>query len=264
MRAWMQLPTAQHGGHNMTRPRRRIAPVVAVTALMVGLGVSTTATANSVRPRAGAASTPSALRAHAAGSGAAPCTGVPGRRNKSNPLGLATPPGSDPLTGAQFFVAGPRHGSAASAIAQLLGIDKDTPVGVPLPSFSDSESWQTFLTTTVAQRLPSEPPGVRRNVALLEKIASEPAPMRVSAGLTGKPPSFISSFVHKLLCVNLTADPGSVPLIGTYFMHGALGGCSSTAQINAYMPLFKSRVDAFVKAVGSHAVILLLELDAIG
>lgn len=47
-------------------------------------------------------------------------------------------------------------------------------------------------------------------------------------------------------------------------MHSALGGCPSTAQIDAYMPLFKSRVDALVTAMGAHAVVLLLELDAIG
>ena len=233
----------------MTRLRRRIVPCAMVTAAMVSLGVSTGATATGARHRAAAA---------------AGCSGVAGPRIPANPLGLATAPGSDPLNGASFFVDGPKHGAAAGAIAQLLGIDTSVPVGQPLPSFSDRESWQAFLSTTVARKLPTEPASVQRDVTLLEKIAREPEPMRVSAGLIGKPPSFISSFVHKLLCVNRIADPGSVPLIGTYFMHSALGGCSSTAQINGYMPLFKSRVDAMVQAIGSRAVVLLLELDAIG
>src|ERR1035437_258500 len=60
----------------------------------------------------------------------------PAQRDESNPLDLPTPPGADPLTGANFFIPGPAHGSAAGGIAQLLGVNTKT-----LP---DSESWASF------------------------------------------------------------------------------------------------------------------------
>jgi endoglucanase len=244
------------GRTSMARVRRRIVSFAMVSvAVMAAWAVCTAATNASTGAQSGV---------KAAAASAAGCSGVAGPRDPSNPLGLSTPPGSDPLNGAPFFVDGPAHGAAAGAIAQLLGIDTSVPVGSQLPSFSNSESWQTFLTTTVAGKLPSEPAGVQRNVQLLEKIASEPEAMRVSAGTIGKGGAFISTFVHKLLCQNLLADPGSVPIISTYFMHSVLGGCASTAQINAYMPLFKSRINAMVAATGSHAVVYLLELDAVG
>lgn len=241
----------------MTQLRRRIAPfTVALTAASAIWGICTAATDASTGKRP--------VQTSARAAAPAGCAGIAGPRDPSNPLGLATPPGSDPLTGAPLFVDGPAHGAAAGAIAQLLGIDTGVPVGQPLPSFPDGESWQRFLTTTVASKLRTATAAVRRKVTLLEKIAREPEAMRVSAGATGKPPSAISAFVHKLLCQNLTADPGSVPIISTYFMHSVLGGCASTAQIDAYMPLFKARIDAMVSATGSHAVIYLLELDAVG
>src|SRR5947209_15723442 len=46
-----------------------------------------------------------------------------GTRDPANPLELSPAPGSDPLSGAHLFVDGPRHGVAAGAIAQLLGVD---------------------------------------------------------------------------------------------------------------------------------------------
>jgi hypothetical protein len=192
-----------------------------------------------------------------------PCTAPSGPRGRGNPLALRSPPGSDPLRGAPFFVDGPAHGAAAGAIARLIGIDSSVPVGAYLPSFADSESWQQFL-TTVASRLPREPPGIRRKVRLLEKIASQPEAQRVSAFSEGGSPSGVSAFVTKLLCHNLTADPGTVPIISTYFMHPVLGECSSTAQIDRYLPLFKRRIDAVVQATGEHPVVYLLELDAVG
>jgi hypothetical protein len=41
------------------------------------------------------------------------------QRDPSNPLALPTPPGADPLNGANFYVPGPRKGAAAGAIASL-------------------------------------------------------------------------------------------------------------------------------------------------
>jgi hypothetical protein len=173
------------------------------------------------------------------------CTPPSAPRDPANPLMSATaPPVSDPLAGASFFVDGPSHGAAAGEIARLLGIDSSTPIGNFLSAFPDDESWQQFLTTTVASRLPSEPAAIQSKVQMLEKIASEPEAQRISVFAEGGSPAGLSKFTTKLLCHNLTADPGTVPIITTYLMHPVLGGCASTAQIDAYMPLFESRVNA--------------------
>jgi endoglucanase len=196
--------------------------------------------------------------------GASGCAAPHTPRNPANPLGLPAAPGPDPLTGARFFVDGPTHGAAAGEIARLLGIDSNVPTGQYLPAFPDDESWQKFVTTTVARKLPSATASVRRKVELLEKIAREPEAQRVSAGAEGGSPADIATFVNKLLCHNLTADPGAIPIVSTYFMHGVLGGCASTAQINAYMPLFEQRINAMVAATGTRPIVYLLELDAVG
>lgn len=193
-----------------------------------------------------------------------PCTELSPTRNVANPLGLSSSPGPNPLHGAPFFVDGPAHGNAAGEIARLLGIDRSVPIGHYLPAFPDSESWKQFLSTTVARKLPSEPLAVRKEVALLEKMAVEPEAQRISVYSEGGSPGGIAAFTNKLLCHNLTADPGSIPVITTYFMHPALGGCSTSAQINAYMPLFRRRIDAIVQATGRRPVVYLLELDGTG
>src|SRR5947209_15498608 len=74
---------------------------------------------------------------HSSGpTGPADCGSYPSTRDPSNPLMLPHPPGANPLSGASFFVDGPRHGAAAGAIARLLGLDPD--------SFPDDYSWATF------------------------------------------------------------------------------------------------------------------------
>jgi endoglucanase len=186
----------------------------------------------------------------------------PAAPSPSNPLLLPAAPGSDPLQGANFFVDGPRHGLAAGQIARLLGIDASTPVGTALPSFVDSESYATFL-NTVNRLLPSNP-SAAHDVGLLEKIASEPEPNRFSSFSGGGSPAAIATQVAKVFCHNLTADPGSIPIITTYFLHATLGGCPSTSQIDAYDPLFHQRVDSMVQAVGNRPAVWLLEIDAIG
>lgn len=181
-------------------------------------------------------------------------SGYSGTRTPGNPLALKTAPGSNPLTGAQFFVDGPRHGSAAGAIAQLVGLNPD--------SYSDGVSWTTFE-GQVTRALRSHP-SASRDVQLLEKIASEPEAQRLSSYTDGGTPSGITAETEKLLCDNLTADPGSVMIIDTYFMRGTLKGRVTAGEIYDYMPLFKQRIDAMVNAIGNHPVLMLLEEDAVG
>jgi endoglucanase len=132
-----------------------------------------------------------------------------------------------------------------------------------LTSFPDSESWATFQ-TFVASQLPSEPASVQRDITLLEKIAQEPSAVRFSAYSDGGTPAGIYSQVRKLFCHNLTADPGSIPIISTYFLHAVLGGCSSTARIDAYAPTFKAQISALAKGVGDNPAVFVAEEDAVG
>jgi endoglucanase len=227
------------------------------------LATATVAAVGNASVGAASASVPVAT---AAGS---QCPGVSGPRNPSNPLGLATNPGVDPLHGAQFFVDGPSHGAAAGQIARLLGIDANVPVGHYLSAFQDNVSWQSFLTGTVDKKLPTVSKTNQTDIHLLEKIASEPEAQRISTASSDKgfapgTPGGIGAFTNKLFCGNFTADPGTVPIISTYLMHPVLGGCATTAQIQKYMPLFEQRVNAIVSATGDHAVVYLLELDAVG
>jgi endoglucanase len=220
----------------------------AITAVIV---ISTTAAARISPPKAHAAA-PSAC-----------ADPYPSTRDPSNPLMLRAAPGSNPLTGASFFVDGPRHGLAAGSIAHLLGIDTGTPIGTALSSFKDGDTWAGFQ-RLIASKLPSLSAGVRHQVGLLEKIATEPEPNRFSSYAGGGAPSAIASQVNKIFCHNLTADPNTIPIITTYFMHASLGGCPSPGQIRAYAPLLHERIDAMVNAVGNRPALWLLEIDAIG
>jgi hypothetical protein len=188
----------------------------------------------------------------------------PSARDPHNPLMLSpAPPASDPLRGASFFVDGPRHGSAAGAIAQLLGIDTGTVLGSALPSFVDAESWDVF-SRLIALHLPLVSPAVAYQVRMLEKIAAQPEAQRISLYSQGGTPVGIYSQTQKLFCHNFTADPGAIPIISTYFLHPKLGGCPSVAQMNAYWPQFKSLIDAMALGVGRRPAVFLLELDATG
>jgi endoglucanase len=217
--------------------------------LILGAGASAVVIGNSA-----AASSRPAWRAHAAQA----CAGSPGKRDPSNPLALPTPPGPDPLTGANFFVDGPRHGEAAGAIATLLGNDPT--------SYSDDVSWlrlQSAIDRRSADRR-ALAAGVRSKVQLLEKIAAQPEAQRFSAYSGGGGPGAILGQVNKILCRNMTADPGSVPIITTYFAHPALGGCASSGEIAAAMPTFRRRIDEMAAGTGNHPAVFLLELDALG
>jgi len=195
--------------------------------------------------------------AHAA---AASCTAPdPATRNPSNPLDLASAPGSDPLNGARFMVPGPGSGRAAGAIAQLLGID---PKSLP-----PTESWAEF-----SQDLQSGPlhaqlaadPALAKKVDELALIAGQPQAQRITSGSSGGAPSGIYKQTRKVLCSVDASDPGTIPIITTYFLHAALHACPSTRQIKAYMPRFKAQIDAMAEATGNHPIVYLLELDAIG
>jgi endoglucanase len=187
----------------------------------------------------------------------------PSARDPKNPLMLSpAPTGNNPLQGANFFVDGPAHGAAAGEIAKLLGIDTNIPTGSYLPAFKDDESWATFQ-QYVNRELPSHP-AVAGRIRELEKIAVQPEAQRFSTAAEGGTISGLQDFVRKLFCHNFTADPGTIPIITTYFLHPALHGCPTTSQIDAYMPLFKRRVNTVVRGTGNRPAVYLLELDAIG
>src|SRR5579884_1047917 len=92
-----------------------------------------------------------ALSAAGAGGATAPqgteCSAAPfsAPRDPANPLMLSKSPGADPLAGASFFVDGPKHGAAAGAIAQLLGLDPS--------SYPDDYSWAQFASKDIPRAL---------------------------------------------------------------------------------------------------------------
>ena len=196
--------------------------------------------------------------AHA--SGAPQCSQrYPARRDPANPLDLRRAPGADPLTGARFFVPGPAKGSAGRAIARLLGLNPDT--------MDVSESWASF-----SRRLAFGPlhnklvanPSLGRQIALLAKVAGQPEAQRISSYSWGGTPDGIFKQTEKVFCQNMTADRGSIPIISTYFLHATLGGSPTPAQMDAYAPLFRARVDAMTTAIGRRPAVMLLEIDGIG
>jgi hypothetical protein len=180
-------------------------------------------------------------------------------RDPTNPLDLATAPGANPLTGADFFVPGPAHGSAAGAIAQLLGIDPST-----LPS---DESWASFEQQLsfgpLADKLAANP-SLAKQVSELSMVAGQPEAQRISSYSWGGGPGAIFKQTEKVLCQNMAADPGSIPIFNTYFLHATLGGCPTPAQVRAYTPTFERRVDEMAEAIDRRPAVVLLELDAIG
>ena len=183
----------------------------------------------------------------------------PATRNASNPLLLPHAPGSDPLTGAHFFVDGPARGAAAGAIAGFLGVD---PASLPL-----SESWPSFqqtIETDAAYGKLSDNQGLAYAVAQLAKIAAEPQVQRISSYSDGGGPGAIFQQTETILCQNLAADPGSIPILNTYFLHPVLGGCPTRARLSAAGPAFRRRVDELAAAVDLRPVVFLLETDALG
>jgi endoglucanase len=183
----------------------------------------------------------------------------PAQRDASNPLDLPVAPGSNPLNGARFFVPGPAKGSAAGAIAELLGLN---PLDLPV-----DESWAEFQQQLafgpLATKLAADP-ALAHQVAMLSKIASQPEAQRLSSYSWGGGPGGIFKQAQKILCSNMAADPDTVPIFNTYFLHPTLGGCPTPAQVRAYNPVFQRRVDEMAAAIDRRPAVFLLELDALG
>jgi endoglucanase len=165
---------------------------------------------------------------------------------------------SAPLRGANLFVDGPAHGIAARAIEQLLHID---PTGFP-----DSYPWSKFQASLdhgpLASRLTGHP-GLSKQVQELDKIAQEPETNRFSLYSGGGGPGAVLSQVQDFMCSRLTADPGSVPMISTFFLYQA-GYCETTAEIVSHRATFERQIDELAQGIGRHPAILFLEEDAIG
>jgi endoglucanase len=184
----------------------------------------------------------------------------PATRDPSNPLALPIPPGANPLHGANFFIDGPAHGAAAGAIAELLGLNPK--------NFPDTYSWAQFKNDLdngrYAARVAADP-ALAYKVHNLEKIASQPAANRFSAFSQGGSPHGIYSQAIKIFCHNMQADPGSVPILTTYFLHPATPDhCPPPSMLRAAQPLFKQRIDAMARATGNRPAVYLVELDGIG
>jgi endoglucanase len=205
---------------------------------------------------AGPASAAHRARAHAAD--AQRCADpYPATRDPRNPLDLAIASGANPLTGARFYVPGPAHGAAASAIAQLVGLN---PANIP-----SDESWASFQQDLTSGPLSGQMSGsLAYKVRELSIIASQPESQRLSIYSGGGGPGAIFLQVEKMFCRNMTADPGSIPIINTYFMHPALGGCSSAREIGAESPVFRRQVGEMAEGIARRPAVVLLELDAIG
>ena len=181
------------------------------------------------------------------------------QRDPANPLALATAPGENPLTGARFFVDGPAHGAAAGAIAQLLGLN---PASLP-----DTESWSAFANDFTSGRLHDKlagNPGLANEVNQLSKIAAQPEVQRVSAYSYGGRRGGIFAQTQKLLCHNLLADPGSILILNTYFLHPAAGVCPGAGALRRAAGTFRRHVNEVAAAVANRPVLMLLETDAIG
>lgn len=237
--------------------KKMTAATGALALILIALGMSGTASAATHR-RVARIAVPDPI-AHIAGGGQQCAEPYSARRDPTNPLALPTVPGANPLNGAHFFTPGPAKGAAAQAIAQLLGLN---PANLPLDL-----SWARFSeqiqTGYLAGRLAGNP-GLAAKVAALSKIASQPEAQRFSIYSMGGGPGAIFSQAEKIFCHNSTADPGSIPIINTYFLHPALGGCPTPAQVSAYTPTFQRRVDEMAAATDRRPAVYLLELDALG
>ena len=173
--------------------------------------------------------------------------------NPANPLALPTAPtNGDPLQGAHFFVDGPRHGQAAGAIAQLLGIN-------PM-NYADGDSWAAFKASHAG--------AINGNskARRLSKIADQEETQNVSNFAQGGGPGAIASQTTKLLCNNMLADPtpATVPVLSTFLIFPQGKICSQLPAIQRWQATFKRLVDEMVGAIGRKRAVILMEIDSIG
>ena len=189
---------------------------------------------------------------------AAGCGGYPSTRDLANPLMLNTSPGTNPLNGASFFVDGPKRGSAAKKIARLLGLH---PGRFPI-TYSWAQFRQRIESGDLSRRLVHHGK-LAFKVHQLEKIADQPEEQRFSLYSAGGGRGKVFGQVYKILCDNLQADPGTIPVITTFFLYQA-GYCESRTQIVRNRPRFQRQVNEMARGVGNHPAVMLLELDAIG
>ena len=140
-------------------------------------------------------------------------------------------------------------------------------MGLDPASLSPSESWAQFSQQlnqgSLHSRLAADP-ALARKVALLSKIAAVPQTQRISSGSWGGTPDGIFKQTQKIVCQIQQADPGTVPIFTTYFLHATLGGDPTPAQVRSYMPLFEARVNAMAAGIDRRPAVVLLELDGIG
>jgi hypothetical protein len=171
----------------------------------------------------------------------------------ANPLALpVTPSSGDPLQGAHFFVDGPRHGQAAGALAQLLGVD-------PL-NFADGDSWTAFKASHLAA-INANP-----TAKLLSKIADQEETQNVSLFAQGGGPGAIASQTTKLLCNNMSADPiqPTVPVLSTFFIYPNGQFCPALPAVQRWQGTFKRLVNEMAGAIGTKRAVILEEIDSIG
>jgi endoglucanase len=98
---------------------------------------------------------------------------------------------------------------------------------------------------------------------MLEKIAERPEAQRFSMYSQGGGPGAIYSQVQKIFCHNLTADPGSIPIISTFFLYQQ-GYCETAQQILDSRPTFERQINEMADGTGNRPAVYLLELDAVG
>lgn len=227
--------------------RRSLAGMVTVI-VAVTIGVSS--------------ATGQATQAHHASAQQCPDSQFGAQRDPSNPLELAASPGGDPMRGAHLFVDGTRHGAAAGAIAQMLGVDPT--------SYPDNYSWVRFSQDLspggwLYPRLAADP-ALAAEVAQLAKIAGQEETQNVSLYAQGGGPGAIFSQMQKIICHNMTADPMSrtVPVFSTFLIYPNGQFCPSLSAINGNWSTFKRQVDEMAAGTGRHPAIFLLEIDAVG
>jgi len=178
----------------------------------------------------------------------------------SNPLGLPSAPGSNPLNGADLFVDGPRHGDAAGAIARLLGVDPTT--------YADDYSWASLQQDispggSLYGKLAGNPQ-LAKQVALLAEIADQPETQNLSEYSQGGGPGAAYDQIQKIFCHNLTADPDTVPVFSTLFIdpHGQV--CPPLSALVANAATFKRQIGETAAGTGLRPAVFLLELNAVG